>query len=434
MLRNPKLAFLAALLASACIWFYVQRVLIPYEKADALAHSRPRGILSDLYPRWMGARALLLQHEDPYSDEVTREIQIGYYGRLLDSSRSEDPKDQQRFAYPVYVVFLLAPTVHLSFPTVQAIFRWGLGLATAIGALCWLRFLRWCLNCWLCASLIVLVASCFPSVQGIKLQQLSLLVGALLAATALSLATGRLFLAGALLALATIKPQLAVLLAAWLMLWTLARWRQRQSFFLGFGATLAILVGGSEYLLPGWMLKFVDAMAAYERYTGGGSLLDLMAGRTAGALLAAACIAGTAVVCWRARRADAGTEEFAVVTALVLAVTVVVVPMMAPYNQVLLVPAIFLILRHWRRLWSAGPGSRIAAILAAIVVLWPWPVSLAMVVASLVWPPAIVQRAWAVPLWTSIAVPILLLPLIASLVRARLRASSPTAATPPAVT
>ena len=60
--------------------------------------------LSDLYPRWLGARELLLHHRDPYSPEVTREIQIGYYGRPLDPSRPQDPRDQQGFAYPAYVV------------------------------------------------------------------------------------------------------------------------------------------------------------------------------------------------------------------------------------------------------------------------------------------------------------------------------------------
>jgi len=52
---------------------------------------RPRGNLSDLYPRWLGARELLLHGRDPYSPEITREIQRGYYGRELDSSRPNDP-------------------------------------------------------------------------------------------------------------------------------------------------------------------------------------------------------------------------------------------------------------------------------------------------------------------------------------------------------
>src|SRR5690242_3071409 len=89
---------LACLLALG-MWCYVDLVLVPYQVADAARMQRPRGNLSDLYPRWLGARELLLHGRDPYSPEITREIQIGYYGRPLDSSRLNDPKDQQGFAY-----------------------------------------------------------------------------------------------------------------------------------------------------------------------------------------------------------------------------------------------------------------------------------------------------------------------------------------------
>src|SRR6059058_5787983 len=71
---------IAVLLAASMLW-YVQNLLIPYQRADAAAHGRPRGNLSDLYPRWLGAREFLLHHRNPYSPEVTREIETGYYGR-----------------------------------------------------------------------------------------------------------------------------------------------------------------------------------------------------------------------------------------------------------------------------------------------------------------------------------------------------------------
>ncbi len=90
-----------ALLAATSMWFYVDRILVGHQVADAAAHDRPRGNLSDLYPRWLGARELLLHQRNPYSDEVALEIQKGYYGRALDPARPEDPKDRQGFAYPV---------------------------------------------------------------------------------------------------------------------------------------------------------------------------------------------------------------------------------------------------------------------------------------------------------------------------------------------
>ena len=173
-----------ALLCAGSMWVYVQRVLIPYEKAEATAHVRPRGNLSDLYPRWLGARELLLHRRNPYSDNVTKEIQKGYYGRAIDAARPNDPKDQQGFAYPVYVVFLLAPLIGLPFPGVQIFFYWLLAGVTAASGWLWLRVIRWRLQPLAIASVAVLTLGSFPAVQGIKLQQLSLLVAALLAGSA----------------------------------------------------------------------------------------------------------------------------------------------------------------------------------------------------------------------------------------------------------
>ncbi len=132
------LGFVLAVLASASTWFYVNRILRPQQVAEAAAHSRPRGNLSDLYPRWLGARELLLHGRNPYSAGITREIQQGYYGRPLDPTLPNDPKDQQGFAYPAYVVFLLAPTVNLPFDTVQVGFRWFLVALAAGSILLWL--------------------------------------------------------------------------------------------------------------------------------------------------------------------------------------------------------------------------------------------------------------------------------------------------------
>src|ERR1019366_8344099 len=210
--------FLAAALAAASMWFYVDRILVGYQLADAAAHERPRGNLSDLYPRWLGARELLLHQRNPYGDDITIEIQKGYYGRVLDTARPDDPKDPQGFAYPVYVVFLLAPLVGLPFHEVQIFFHWLLVGLTAVSVWFWLRALRWRLPALAIALAVVLTLGSVPAVQGIKLQQLSLLVAALLAGSVACVASGFLFCGGVLLALATIKPQLAWPLVAWLLL------------------------------------------------------------------------------------------------------------------------------------------------------------------------------------------------------------------------
>ncbi len=170
-----------ALLLAGTMWFYVQHVMIPHQISEAALRGVPRGNLSDLYPRWLGTRELLLHGRDPYSSELTREIQAGYYGRALDPTRPNDPRDQQGFAYPVYVVFLLAPTITLPFVTVQTGFRWLLIALTALSVPIWLLVLRRRPAVWTVASIVALVIGSFQCMQGVKLQQLSLLVSALIA-------------------------------------------------------------------------------------------------------------------------------------------------------------------------------------------------------------------------------------------------------------
>ena len=71
--------------------------------------------------------------------------------------------------------------------------------------------------------MLALTLGTFWVVQGIRLQQLSLLVAPMVAASIYFLTRNRQVASGILLGLATIKPQIALPLAAWLMLWASAR-------------------------------------------------------------------------------------------------------------------------------------------------------------------------------------------------------------------
>ena len=423
LLRTPKTVLLLSLLMAASLWLYVQRVLIPYQISDAAAHGQPRGILSDLYPRWVGTRELLLHHRDPYSPEVTREIQSGYYGRVLDPNRPGDPRDQQRFAYPVYVAFLLAPIIGLPFSAVHAAFGWFLAILTATTVWLWLRVLRWNVSATTAAALVLLTLGSFPAVQGIKLQQLSLMVSGMIAGCAALLVTGHLLLAGVLLALATIKPQLALPLCAWLLLWALSDWRRRKSLVLSFAATLAVLFAAAQYVLPGWFSEFRGAVSAYRQYTGGaGSLLDVLVTPVVGAILAVAILLAVGGVCWRLRQVELNDEAFGLVLALVLGVTVVVVPMVAPYNQVLLLPALFLIARDWTALWGRSLLTRTLFLLTAALVCWPWLAAGLLALASFGPGKNLALHAWALPLYTSLGIPLAVVGLLWTQVSAALRA------------
>ncbi len=412
-MKNESYAPLGAALLATAMWFWVQAVLIPHQVSDSAAAGRPRGNLSDLYPRWLGARELLLHGRDPYRDDVTREIQIGYYGRTLDASHPNDPKDQQAFAYPLYVVFLLAPTVGLPFPLIQRGFFWMLAAITVASVPLWLRafgsraapstHLIW----------IALALGSFPAIQGLKLQQLTLLVAGLMAAAMYAIARRHFALAGILLACASIKPQLVALLLAWLCIWAVGNWKQRQRLLWSFGFSMLVLLAGSEHLQPRWMAEFRGATRDYYRYTGGGnSVLDVlltpMWGRGASVVLVCVFFA----IVWRSRRAAEGTAAFHWSCGLVMATTLAVIPMFAPYNQILLLPSLIAIVQASPRLWKQGGLARFLTGVTVVAVFWPWLAATVEIVALAFFPSATVQKVWMVPLFTSFAIPVSVLGLL----------------------
>lgn len=397
---------LISLVCATGVWQYAQRLLIPFQMADAAVHDRPRGNLSDLYPRWLGARELLLHGRDPYGPDVTREIQAGYYGRVLDPSRPGDPKDQQAFAYPVYVVFWLAPMLKVPFPTVQRSFLYLLAAITAAGALLWLPMLRMRLSLVQRMTVAALTLGSLPALQGLKLQQLSLLVAGLITIAIFFLIHDYQISAGVLLALASIKPQLIVLLLVWLAIWTLADPRRRYRWALSFAIVMAVQSAAAEWYLPHWVTQFLQAMRDYQQYTQAISVAYVLVGRVPGLLVNIVAFVLLIKSCWRARAAPRDSEAFACMMAMVLAFTVLLIPTHAIYNQMLLAPAVLLLARDRLTLWNHGASQRVLFTVVSVIVAWPWVSSTVLVGLSFVLPQSTVLHAWALPLWTVLPAPV----------------------------
>lgn len=395
----------ASLLCAAGGWLYVQRVLIAHQVSESVARDFPRGNLSDLYPQWVGTRELLLHGRDPYSPEVTREIQEGYYGRVLDPNRPRDPKDQQAFAYPVYAVFYLAPTIHLSFATVRIGFFWGLLGLTLVTVWLWLGVLRYAVPLGMKLSFMALTIGSFTVVQGLKLQQLTLLVAAMCAAGVALLVAGRPIVAGVVLALATIKPQLVLPLLLWLALWSLGDLRRRYRWVVSFLIVMTILCVASELLLPHWIVRFWHAVVAYRQYAKGIPVLEMILPTWWGRVLELLFAAMTALTCLRWFRHAENTAAFQAGTCLAMAVSVLLVPKFALYNQVLLLPAILLIVRDRRDIWQGSAIHRFVLVVVAVSLAWIWLAGMVLAGLSFIVRAEVVEKAWMVPLVTLPQIP-----------------------------
>jgi hypothetical protein len=201
-------------------------------------------------------------------------------------------------------------------------------------------------------------------------------------------------------------------LLIFLLIWVIGGWGKRWPLLASFVVGMACLVGGGEWVLHGWILKFVAALADYRRYTGGVSILETLLTPLPGLMVTAILLLLVAFLAWRWRREPAGSAAFSLTLASVLAVTIVVIPTFAPYNQVLLLPGLMLLIRDWRSVTRLGKLTRLLYLLAALLVVWPWLASLYLTATSFWQAPAVVQRGWTLPLYTSLMIPFAIMALL----------------------
>lgn len=367
--------FAVAVIASAVSWTYMHRVLLPWEYSVNVTHGRLKQQMGDLYPRWVGTRELLLNGRNPYGKEVSQQIQLAFYGRVIEQTYDKPESeiiDEQRFVYPLYVVLLLAPTVHADFAQLQFWAPVVLAALVALGVWLWMAVLRWRPPPLAVAALMLFAVSSPQIAQGLRLRQFGLFVAFLFALASWCVTRNRYFIAGVLLALSTIKPQMMALCLLWFLLWTVGEWKTRWPLAAGFGGALAVLAGVSELLLPGWPRDFIAGLDAYRKYFPTTSPVRLLLGNWTGSALSALAVIALLAVAWRYRLAEADSREFVQILALFSIASTLVMPLLTPYNQILLLLPVIMLLRDWNSLPRLGRLAFIG------LVAWPSIASLAL--------------------------------------------------------
>lgn len=332
---------------------------------------------TDFYSRWMGARAYFQQGLSPYSDEVSRQIQAGIYGRPL-----RPGEDLYLFVYPFYIVLVIAPLTLLPYPWAAAVWLVMLQVSLAGALFLALDLYRWRPPPSLIALLGLWTLLFYPHWRGLLLGQLVILVLLFLILTLWTLSQRRDGLAGVALAFTTIKPQSVFLVIPLLLLWAVSQRRWR--FVGAFAFTLGALVATSFLMQPGWLADFLQQTLAYPAYTAyppylltsATWVLAHVALPTLGTWgeigIMLALLAVLAWAWWR--EACSGWASFHWTLGLTLVVSQLAVPRTATPNYIVfLLPFIALFHSLYRR---AGMAATSAALLALF--LGPWGVFLAL--------------------------------------------------------
>jgi hypothetical protein len=110
----------------------------------------------------------------------------------------------------------------------------------------------------------------------------------------------------------------------------------------------------SSIMVPGWILIFPSQLHSYAGYAGHDSLLTMITGVLAGRLLSVLLLVFAAVAIWPHRKAPATSRAFQYSSALMTALSAIVIPTMAAqHNLMMFFPAALLLFRQWQSLAPA---------------------------------------------------------------------------------
>jgi hypothetical protein len=218
-------------------------------------------------------------------------------------------------------------------------------VALMVSALLFVRAIHWRASMGDLLLISAMAVFAYPAFGGLVLGQMAIGVLALILIAYWALIQKHDFAAGGCLALATVKPQLAILTLAFLLTWCLVlrRWR----VILAFAVTLSALFAASFLLFPPWLEELVRVCLRYPSYknvqTGPGYLL---AGSGEGLgfwLLEGVFIAWLIFSWWLSVKGPQCWLEGGFT--LSLAMTCFLLPQTSIVNQIVLLPAILLLLR-----------------------------------------------------------------------------------------
>ena len=422
---SSTLALCLALIGAAAMLYYHQGLFMPRVVAVRTAAGLGNGYSfgNDFYQVWLSARELLLQKRDPYSQEMTLEIQTGLYGRPLDPKRPSDPVDRRVFPYPIYADLLFWPMAEIPFPVVRVAILFLLIFLTASSIVLWIKALNWVVDWKWFAVLLLLTLTCYPTLEGLFAEQLGLLVAFFLAASLFLIQRQRFFFAGILMALSTIKPQVAALAILYLLLWSIHRSKARRGFVVGFFLTLGFLLTASLLVMPHWIQSWIHTVLAYRHYTRPPLVTEVLTsplGPTlsgpATLLLTAASILIAAWLAWRNRTAVSNSLQFWLTLSLLFSITVItILPGQAVYDHLILIPGIFLVARHRREFLAAGPIPRILLSVGALLLFWNWIAAFALITLRPLLSPAIFDSTalFSLPIRSAASLPFAVLALLA---------------------
>ena len=311
----------------------------------------------DLFPRWVGARAVL-RGENPYSQEITWQIQeesIGY--------RAQPGEDQYRFSYSATITWLLLPFWLLPFPL--AVSLWcGLQFLLLLVLPVWVAsILGWRIRP--AALIVILVFSIvvfrYPLNAYLIGQFLPFSLGCLVAAW-WGLVRGKWIVASIALVLAMVRPEVVLfpLLALLVLAWEAGH---RRTVLTWVTVIVSLWLLTRVWIGP-WEGDYLREIAAYVEYSSPIWPPSLLKPAWLAPLIVIGMLGWSAWM-WRGSSFLVSSQRPGWIVSVAALTTLVVFPQSGNYNLILA------LLSVWMTLWLArGRYSHWIPVLAILASPW----------------------------------------------------------------
>jgi hypothetical protein len=316
--------------------------------------------------QWAGTRSLIFEGLSPYSDEVVEQIQTLAYGR---PARPGEP--ELRAVYPLYAVIVFLPYALFSdFALARAVWMTVLEAALFLLLILSLRLVRWRVGLLMMFVLLLFTVFWYHAVNPLVNGNAVILVALGIVGGFLALRAGADELAGVLFAFTTIKPQVVVLLLAFLIIWAIGqgRWRVITWLFV----TVFLLSASAALFIPDWILTNLQEVMRFPSYSPPGTPRAAFVqwwpawGGRLGWALTGVMILLLLVEWWNNRRAD--FRGFLWTACLTLTVSQWIGIQTHPGNFIVLFPAVILVFSQLDDRWRTG--GRIFTILSLLLLFF----------------------------------------------------------------
>ena len=324
---------------------------------------------NDFLSRWVGTRLFLTRALSPYSEQVTEQIHEMAYGR--DARAGED---QMLFAYPFYTTLVIAPFALVGdYAMARALWMTALEVCLVLIATSGLALCRWRLPAWLLGLLLLFALLWYHGLRPVINGNPSIVVTLFIVLALWSIRSGHDPLAGFFLAMATIKPQMVVLLIPLLLMWSISH--RRWGIVVSFLGSLALLIATFTLFVPDWILQNIRQILSYPRYTlpsTPGAILSVWMAGVGKQLGWGITIVLSIVMLWEWLHVMGKDFRWLLWTSgLTLVITNVIGIPTATENYIAMFPALILVFSIWDERWQGvGRGLVVAIMLILLAGLW----------------------------------------------------------------